>query len=105
MLYASQIPSSFSNIMELCPHGECAALAALWTGLCSAFKARDRGKITLGQAENFTNLVFIGLARQTITAALALNALNDVILRQHGQDALQIFERDLLSFGNFFIAI
>ena len=93
------------HIVKLCPHRTRSALTALRTGLRSAFKAGNGRKIALGQAEDLANLIFLGLTGQAITAPLAMNALDDRVLCQHGQDALQIFERDLLSFGNFFIAI
>jgi len=69
-------------------------------GVFVALQAGDGGQRTLGEAEDLAHRVVGGGAVQAVAAALATKAVHQAGLGQHGDDALQIFFRDALPFGN-----
>ena len=68
-------------------------------GVC-AVQAASRRKITLGRAKNLTQRVVLGLARESIAAALSTQTLDVSSLVHQGNDLLKVLARDVLALGN-----
>ena len=86
--------------VQLFPHGERGAVTGAGAGVLVALQAGDGGQRTLGEAEDLAHRVVSDGAVQAVAAALATKAIHQAGLGQHGNDALQIFFRDALPFGN-----
>ena len=68
-------------------------------GVCAVQTASGR-KIALGRTKNFTQRVFLGLARESIAAAFSTEALDVSSLVHQGNDLLKVLARDVLALGN-----
>ena len=68
-------------------------------GIC-AVQTVSRSKIALGRAKNLAQCVVLGLARESIAAALSTQALNVSRLVHQGNDLLKVLARDVLALGN-----
>ena len=65
-----------------------------------AVQAASGRKITLGRAKNLTQRVVLGLARESIAAALSTQTLDVSSLVHQGNDLLKVLARDVLALGN-----
>ena len=68
-------------------------------GVC-AVQAASRSKIALGRAKNLTQRVVLGLARESIAAALSTQTLDVSSLVHQRNDLLKVLARDVLALGN-----
>ncbi len=68
-------------------------------GVC-AVQAASGSKIALGRAKNFAQRVVLGLACESITAALSAQTLDVSRLVHQGNDLLEVLARDVLALGN-----
>lgn len=68
-------------------------------GIC-AVQAASRSKIALGRAKNFTQRVVLGLARESIAAALSAQTLDVSSLVHQRNDLFKVLARDVLALGN-----
>ena len=65
-----------------------------------AVQAASGRKIALGRAKNLTQRVVLGLARESIAAALSAQTLDVSRLVHQGNDLLKVLARDVLALGN-----
>ena len=65
-----------------------------------AVQAASRSKIAFGRAKNLAQRVVLGLARESIAAALSTQALDVSSLVHQGNDLLKVLARDVLALGN-----
>ena len=65
-----------------------------------AVQAASGRKIALGRAKNLTQRVVLGLARESIAAALSTQALDVSRLVHQRNDLLKVLARDVLALGN-----
>ena len=65
-----------------------------------AVQAASRSKIALGRAKNLTQRVVLGLARESIAAALSTQTLDVSSLVHQCNDLLKVLARDVLALGN-----
>ena len=68
-------------------------------GVCAAQTA-GRRKIAFGCAKNLAQRVVLGLARESIAAALSTQALDVSSLVHQRNDLLKVLARDILALGN-----
>ena len=68
-------------------------------GVC-AVQAASGSKIALSCAKNLAQRVFLGLARESIAAALSTQALDVSSLVHQCNDLLKVLARDVLALGN-----
>lgn len=68
-------------------------------GVCAVQTASGR-KIAFGRAKNLTQRVVLGLARESIAAALSAQTLDVSRLVHQGNDLLKVLARDVLALGN-----
>lgn len=68
-------------------------------GVCAVQTASGR-KIAFGRAKNLTQRVVLGLARESIAAALSAQTLDVSRLVHQGNDLLKVLARDVLTLGN-----
>lgn len=68
-------------------------------GIC-AVQAASGSKISLGRAKNLAQGVVLGLARESIAAALSAQTLDVTRLVHQGNDLLKVLARDVLALGN-----
>ena len=68
-------------------------------GVC-AVQAASRSKIAFGRAKNLAQRVVLGLARESIAAALSTQALDVSSLVHQRNDLLKVLARDVLALGN-----
>ena len=68
-------------------------------GVC-AVQAASRSKIALSCAKNLTQRVVLGLARESIAAALSTQTLDVSSLVHQCNDLLKVLARDVLALGN-----
>ena len=68
-------------------------------GVCAAQTA-GRRKIAFGCAKNLAQRVVLGLARESIAAALSTQALDVSSLVHQGNNLLKVLARDVLALGN-----
>ena len=88
------------HIVVVAPHLDGAALADAVARRRVGLKTGDGCEIALGQVQHLADGIIGWIAGQLVAAALAVNALDQSGFRQRGEDALEIFERQLLSFGD-----
>lgn len=65
-----------------------------------AVQAASRSKIAFGRAKNLAQRVVLGLARESIAAALSAQTLDVSRLVHQGNDLLKVLARDVLALGN-----
>lgn len=65
-----------------------------------AVQAASRSKIAFGRAKNLAQRVVLGLARESIAAALSTQALDVSSLVHQRNDLLKVLARDVLALGN-----
>ena len=65
-----------------------------------AVQAASGRKIALGRAKNLAQCVVLGLARESIAAALSAQTLDVASLVHQGNDLLKVLARDVLALGN-----
>ena len=68
-------------------------------GVCAVQTASGR-KIAFGRAKNLTQRVVLGLACESIAAALSAQTLDVSRLVHQGNDLLKVLARDILALGN-----
>ena len=86
---------------KVAPDVDGGARLHLWaeSGICAVQAASGR-KIAFGCTKNLTQRVVLGLARESIAAALSTQTLDVSSLVHQGNDLLKVLARDVLALGN-----